>query len=277
VRGQTADSWIENRPRRGVFTLDLDELWAYRELAAVLAIRDLKVRYKQAAFGVAWAVIQPLAGMVVFTIIFGRLADLPSDGVPYAVFSFVGLAVWNYHSTVLSQASLSLVNNASLVTKVYFPRVLAPLAATLPGLVDLGIALCILGVLLVLYDTTPSWGLLTLPLATVCLVATALGVSLWLAAVNVRYRDIKYGVNLLVQLWLFASPVTYPSSLVEGQWRILYYANPMAGIIDWFRWALVGTPAPGRDLALSLAVTAVVLAGGLAYFQRAERRFADVI
>jgi ABC-type polysaccharide/polyol phosphate export permease len=271
------DAWVENRPSRGFRGPGLRELWRYRELGGFLALRDLKVRYKQAVFGAAWAVFQPLAGVVVFTLVFRRLAKVPSDGIPYPLFVFAGLAVWSYHASSVTRATQSLVGNAPLVTKVYFPRQLVPLAAVLPGLVDLALSLLMLGVLLVVYQTAPGWAVLTLPLWLVALVATTFGVGLWLSALNVQYRDINHAITLFVQLWLFVSPVAYPSSMVEGGWRLLYALNPMAGVIDGFRWALVRGPGPGPSLLISLAVTAVLLASGVLYFQRTERRFADVI
>jgi lipopolysaccharide transport system permease protein len=271
------DAWVENRPSRGFRGPGLRELWRYRELGGFLALRDLKVRYKQAVFGAAWAVFQPLAGVVVFTLVFRRLAKVPSDGIPYPLFVFAGLAVWSYHASSVTRATQSLVGNAPLVTKVYFPRQLVPLAAVLPGLVDLALSLLMLGVLLVVYQTAPSWAVLTLPLWLVALVATTLGVGLWLSALNVQYRDINHAITLFIQLWLFVSPVAYPSSMVEGGWRLLYALNPMAGVIDAFRWALLRGPRPGPTLLISLAVTAVLLVSGVLYFQRTERRFADVI
>jgi len=271
------DAWVENRPSRGFRGPGLRELWRYRELGGFLALRDLKVRYKQAVFGAAWAVFQPLAGVVVFTLVFRRLAKVPSDGIPYPLFVFAGLAVWSYHASSVTRATQSLVGNAPLVTKVYFPRQLVPLAAVLPGLVDLALSLLMLGMLLVVYQTAPSWAVLTLPLWLVALVATTLGVGLWLSALNVQYRDINHAITLFIQLWLFVSPVAYPSSMVEGGWRLLYALNPMAGVIDAFRWALVRGPRPGLTLLISLAVTAVILVSGVLYFQRTERRFADVI
>jgi lipopolysaccharide transport system permease protein len=272
------DAWVENRPSRGFRGPRLGELWRYRELGGFLALRDLKVRYKQAVFGAAWAVFQPLAGAVVFTLVFGRLAKVPSDGIPYPLFAFVGLSVWSYHASSVTRATQSLVGNAPLVTKVYFPRLLVPLAAVLPGLVDLALSLLTLVVLLVVYETVPSGAVLTLPLWVVALVATSFSVGLWLSALNVQYRDVNHAVTLFVQLWLFVSPVAYPSSMVQGSgWRWVYALNPMAGVIDGFRWALVRGPRPGPTVLVSMAVILVLLVSGVLYFQRTERRFADVI
>jgi lipopolysaccharide transport system permease protein len=270
-------AWVENRPSRGFRGLDLRELRQYRSLAGFLALRDLKVRYKQAAFGVAWAVLQPLIGVVVFTVVFRRLAKVPSDGIPYQVFAFLGLAVWAYVSGGVTKAAQSLVTNSPLVTKVYFPRVLAPLAAVLPGLLDLALSLVVLGGLMAVARLAPTWAALTLPFWVLALLVVTLGVGIWLGALNVQYRDVNQAITLLVQLWLFLSPVAYPSSLVPDAWRPLYALNPLAGILDGFRWALLGGPWPGRYLAISLAVAAALLASGLVYFQRVERRFADVI
>jgi ABC-type polysaccharide/polyol phosphate export permease len=272
------DAWVENRPSRGFRGPHLRELWRYRELGGFLALRDLKVRYKQAVFGAAWAVFQPLAGAVVFTLVFGRLAKVPSDGIPYPLFAFVGLSVWSYHASSVTRATQSLVGNAPLVTKVYFPRLLVPLASVLPGLVDLALSLLTLVVLLVVYETVPSGAVLTLPLWVVALVATSFSVGLWLSALNVQYRDVNHAVTLFVQLWLFVSPVAYPSSMVQGGgWRWVYALNPMAGVIDGFRWALVRGPRPGPTVLVSMAVILVLLVSGVLYFQRTERRFADVI
>ncbi len=269
--------WVENRPSPRLRSVDLRELWAYRELAGFLALRDLRVRYKQAAFGVAWAIFQPLAGVVVFTIVFRRLASVASDGIPYPVFAFVGLTVWAYASSSVTKATQSLVSNAALVTKVYFPRVVVPLAAVLPGLLDFAVALPVLGILWAVYGVTPTWALLTLPLWVTAVVVVAFAVGLLLSALNVRYRDVSQAITLFIQLWLFLSPVAYPSSSVPAGWRPLYALNPMSGVIDGFRWALVGGPAPGPWLLLSGLVTVVLLATGVVYFQRTERQFADVI
>jgi lipopolysaccharide transport system permease protein len=272
-----ADRWVENRAPAGWHKVDLRELWAYRELIAFLAVRDVKVRYKQAALGMLWAVLQPLAGALVFTVVFGRIANLPSDGIPYPVFAFVGVTVWTYFSTSVQNAMSSLVGNVGLVTKVYFPRMAAPIAAVLPGLLDMGISLGILVVLMVVYGVTPGLSLLALPLCVAVLVALTFGVGLILATLNVRYRDVKGVSSLLLQLWLFASPVAYASSVVEGRWGPLYDLNPMAGLIDAFRWSLLGAPAPSVGALTGLVVLVVVLVVGLAVFAREERRFADII
>jgi lipopolysaccharide transport system permease protein len=272
-----ADRWVENRAPTGWHKVDLRELWAYRELIAFLAIRDVKVRYKQAVLGMAWAVLQPLAGALVFTLVFDRIAKLPSDGIPYPVFAFVGVTVWTYFTASVQTAMSSLVGNVGLVTKVYFPRMAAPIAAVLPGLLDMGISLLILVVLMVVYGVTPGLALLALPLCVVVLVALAFGVGLILATLNVRYRDVKGVSSLLLQLWLFASPVAYASSVIRDRWELLYALNPMAGLIDAFRWSLLGAPAPGADALPSMAVLVVILVLGLAVFAREERRFADII
>jgi lipopolysaccharide transport system permease protein len=272
-----SSQWIENRPTRGFRSPDLGELWQYRELAGFLALRDLKVRYKQAVFGAAWAILQPVAGVVVFTIVFRRFADIPSDGIPYPVFVFVGLSVWAYASSSITRATQSLVANSALVTKVYFPRLLAPLAAVLPGLIDLILSLLILGVMMPLYGTRPTWAILTAPLWLLVLVAVALGMGLLLGTLNVSYRDVNQGIALLVQLWMFVSPVAYPSSVVPSDWRVAYFLNPMAGVVEGFRWALVGTPWPGPAVFVSIGTTLPLLAMGIIHFQRMERRFADVI
>jgi lipopolysaccharide transport system permease protein len=277
VRSVRRGEWIESRPSRGFRRLDIGELWQYRELAAFLALRDLKVRYKQAVFGAGWAVLQPLAAAAAFTFVFRRLARMPSDGLPYPLFAYVGLAVWTYFSGAVTKATQTLVQNAALVSKVYFPRLVAPVAAVLPGLLDLGIALSLLVVLIPLYGAPVGWAALTAPLWVVPLTAAALGVGLWLGTLNVSYRDVNQGVNLLVQLWLFVSPVAYPSSAVPEPWRLAYFLNPAAGTIEAFRWALLGAPWPGSGVLVSLATTTVVLAGGVLYFLRMERRFADVI
>ncbi|MDP9417453.1 MAG: ABC transporter permease [Actinomycetota bacterium] len=276
MQGTTA-AWVENRPTGGRRGLDWRELWHYRELVAFLAMRDLKVRYKQAAFGVLWAVVQPLAGLLVFTIVFGKLAKVPSDGVPYPLFAFAGMTIWTLFSRGVDSATTSLVNNAALVTKVYFPRVAAPLASVLPRLVDFAVSLCLLGLLLVVTGRFPGWAVVLLPLVVLWAVVLAFGVGLTLATVQVRFRDAHHGLGLLMQMWLYASPVAYPTSLVPPDWRWAYALNPLTGLLDTARWMLLGTSPPGRDALLSLAVTAALLALGVRTFARNERRFADVI
>ena len=274
---QSTAGWVENRPRTGLLRLDLGELWAYRELAGFIALRDVRVRYKQAALGIGWAVFQPLAGAVVFTFVFQRLADVQSDGLPYPVFAFAGLLAWNYTSGAVIKATQSLVSNAGLVTKVYFPRLLIPLAAVLPGLLDLAVSLPVLAVLCVVYGVGPGWAVLTLPLWIAAAMVVAFAVGLLLAAVNVRYRDVNQAISLAVQLWLFLSPVAYQTSTVPEAWQPVYALNPMVGVVEGFRWCLLGGPAPGPWSLLSAAVTLALLGVALVYFQRTERRFADVI
>ncbi len=269
--------WIENRTTPGLRWPDARELWNYRELAAFLALRDLKVRYKQAVFGAAWAIIQPLAGVLVFTIVFRRFGNVPSDGIPYPVFALVGLSVWSYASTSVTRATQSLVTNSALVTKVYFPRVLAPMAAVLPAIPDLLLSLGVLAVFMPIYDVAPTVAVLTLPVWLVILIATALGIGLWLGTMNVTYRDINQAIALLIQLWMFASPVAYPSSSVPVRWRPIYFLNPMAGVVEGFRWSLIGLPWPGSFVFISLASSLLILVTGIAYFEHVERRFADVI
>lgn len=278
-RGRADERWLENRPSSGWFRrVDLRELWAHRELALFLALRDLKLRYKQTFFGVAWALIQPLAGVAIFSIVFGRLADLPSDGIPYPVFVYGGLAVWAYFSSGVDAAAQSLVDKSSaLVTKVYFPRLLAPLAAVLPALLDLVLSLAIVAVFMAIYGVVPNAAVLLLPLWLLALVAVTLGVGVWLSALNVQYRDVRHALGFVTQVWLFASPVVYPSSLVDGGWRYVYALNPMAGVIDGFRWSLLGGPSPSAFVSVSLAMGLLLLVSGVLYFAKVERGFADTI
>jgi ABC-type polysaccharide/polyol phosphate export permease len=267
--------WTEIRP--GSQRLSLHELWSYRELVGFLAWRELQIRYKQAVFGIAWAVVQPLAAAAVFTVIFGRLAGLPSGELPYPLFAFVGVMVWTYFSGAVNRATEILVSNAALVSKVYFPRLVAPAAAVLPGLVDFAVSAVVLAGLLLWYRAEPTWALLAAPLLLVALVVTALGVGLWLGALNVMYRDVGPATSLALQLWLFLTPVAYASASVPAQWRALLWLNPVAGLVEMFRWSLAGAAWPGNGALLSLGVSAVVLAGGVAFFQRRQRAFADVI
>ena len=270
--------YVENRPASGLFApVDLRELWRYRELAFFLALSDLKVRYKQTVFGVAWVVIQPLVGAAIFTLVFGRFAGLPSDGLPYVVFVYTGLTLWAYFSRAVESSADSLVGNPALVTKVYFPRILAPFAAVVPGILDLVIALVVAGVFMAIYHVTPSAAIILLPVWILAAAAVAFGAGLWLSALNVRYRDVRHTLSFLMQVWVFATPVVYPSALVDGAWRYLYAVNPMVGVLDGFRWSLTDTPAPSGHLLISLAAATVLLASGGLYFLRAERDFGDVI
>lgn len=257
--------------------MDLRELWRYRELAGFLTLRDLKARYKQAAFGVAWAIVQPLATVAVFTIVFKRLASVSSDGIPYPVFALSGLTLWAYVSSGVSRATQSLVANPALVTKVFFPRILAPIAAVLPGIVDLAVSLALLGVLIPVYGTSLSQTVVTLPIWIIGATITAIGVGLILGTLNISYRDVNQGIALFLQLWLFLSPIAYPTSSVPEVWRALYSFNPMVAWIDGFRWAIFGTPLVGSRLVISITSTLLIFAVGIACFQSAERRFADVI
>lgn len=279
MRSETSDSgqWIESRPTRGRRALRFGELWRYRELVTFLAVRDVKVRYKQAVFGGVWAIVQPLAGAAIFTVVFGQVADLPSDGIPYLVFTFAGFALWTYLSTSVNTARASLISNSSLITKVYFPRLAAPLASVLPALIDLGVALVVLAVLAYAAGVAPGIAVLTAPLFLVGTVVVAFGTGTLLAALTVQYRDLQQVFTVLVQLWLFASPVAYSSSLIHDRWRWAYALNPMAGVLDGWRWSVLGGPPPGWELLVSAAVAGVLLVTGLLVFQRNERRFADVI
>jgi lipopolysaccharide transport system permease protein len=271
-------AWVEIRPpRRGWPSLGLGELWAHRELAGLLALRDLKVRYRQTAFGVAWALVQPIAGVALFSVLFGHLAHLPADGLPYPVFVVVGLVAFTYVSSGVAEASESLVVHYDLVTKVYFPRMLAPFAALLPGLVDLLISLGIVAVLMAAYSTAPGPALVLLPAWIAGLLLVALGPALWLAALHVRYRDVRHASGFLIQLWLYGSPILFPASLVPHAWRALFAANPMVGAIEAGRWILVDGPRPGWEIAVSAASAVAILISGAAYFRRAEPAFADVI
>jgi lipopolysaccharide transport system permease protein len=274
---RTTAQWKENRPATGFRTAQLGELWDYRELVLFLALRDFKAKYKQAVFGIGWAVLQPVAGVVVFTIVFRSFAGVPSDGMPYIVFALLGFVVWSYFAASLAAASTSLVTNAALVTKVYFPRIAAPIAALLPGLVQLGLGLALAVCLMAYYGIRPGLNAAAFPLVVVGAVVVALGTGLLFAALNVKYRDVANIMGLLMQLWLLASPVGYPSSLVPDEWRWVYALNPMVGVLDAARWSLVDGPAPGADLFASAGSALVLLVVGLVYFQRTERQFADVI
>ncbi|MDQ1637045.1 MAG: lipopolysaccharide transport system permease protein [Pyrinomonadaceae bacterium] len=265
-------------PPEGWADIGFRELWDYRELLYFLTWRDVKVRYKQTALGAAWAIIQPLFMMLVFSLFFGRLAKIPSDGIPYPIFTFCALLPWQLFAHALTESSNSLVANERLITKVYFPRLVVPIAAVLGGLVDFVVAFAILLVMMFYYGIVPTWAIVTLPGFILLAVMTALGVGLWLSALNVKYRDVRYTINFLIQFWLFATPVAYPSSIVPAKWRALYGLNPMAGVVEGFRWALLGKQeAPASMLWVSVTVVILILIGGLYYFRRMEQQFADVV
>jgi lipopolysaccharide transport system permease protein len=266
------------RPSHGWVPLHLGDLWTYRELLYFLVWRDIKVRYKQTALGAAWAIIQPFFTMLVFTIFFGRLANIQSDGVPYALFSFVALVPWTFFANGLSQSADSLVGSANLIKKVYFPRLVVPLAAVLSGAVDFALAFLVLVGMIFYFGIVPTLNALwLLPLLVLALI-TALGMGLWLSALNVEFRDVRYVVPFLIQIWLFATPIAYPSSLLPEPWRTLYGINPMVGVVEGFRWALVGTnTAPGPMILVSSLAALVILVSGAYYFRRMEKTFADVV
>jgi len=266
------------KPETGLGSLGLKELWEYRELLYFLTWRDVKVRYKQTVLGAAWAIIQPFFMMVVFSLFFGRLARVPSDGIPYPVFAFCALLPWQLFAHALTESSNSLVANERLITKVYFPRLAVPISAVLGGLIDFAIAFVILLLMMAYYRIVPTRAIFALPAFILLAIVTALGVGLWLSALNVKYRDVRYTITFLVQFWLFATPVAYPSSIVPERWRMVYGLNPMAGVVEGFRWALLGkSQGPGGLLVVSIAVVILIFLGGLYYFRRMEAEFADVV
>ena len=266
------------QPNRVWFRLDLAEIWQYRELLYFLTWRDVKVRYKQTAIGATWAVVQPLTTMLIFTMIFGHFAKIPSDGFPYPVFAYTALLPWMYFASALNRSSTSVVSEAHLISKVYFPRAILPLAGAISGIIDFAVAFVLLLVMMIWYGITPTWGLLVLPLFLLLALVTALAVGLWSSALNVRYRDVGLTIPFLTQCWMYASPVAYPVSLVPENWRFFYGLNPMAGVIEGFRWALLGKQGPDYGvMAVSAGVVVILLVGGLVFFRRMERMFADVI
>lgn len=274
------------RPTRGFGSLNLRDLWVYRELIYFLTWRDVIVRYKQTLLGISWAILQPVMQMVIFSLLFGGLAKFSSEGAPYPIFNFTALLPWGLFSKALSDAGRSLVNNRNVITKVYFPRLTIPIASVLSGLVDFTLAFLVLIGLVVFYHFSPaydyqftfSWALLALPLLLLLAMVCALGVSLWLSALNVTYRDVGYILPFLTQLWFFISPVVYSSSEIPDKLRFLFTINPMTGVIEGFRWALLGTQtAPGPMIWVSAAVSVLILVSGLFYFRRMERTFADMI
>ena len=269
---------IRIEPSRGWVSLKLTELWAYRELVYFLTWRDIKVRYKQTALGAAWAILQPLLTMLVFSIFFGRLAKVPSDGLPYPIFVLAGLVPWTFFAYGLNQSANSLVGSANLIKKIYFPRLAVPISSILSGAVDFLFALLLMGVMMLRYGVSPHWqALWVLPYILLAFV-TPLGIGLWLSALNVEYRDVRYVVPFLVQFWMYATPIMYPSSLVPEPWRTWYGLNPMAGVVEGFRWALLGAKTqPGPMALVSAGAALLLLVTGAFYFRRMEKTFADVV
>jgi lipopolysaccharide transport system permease protein len=266
------------RPSSGWVSIGLRELWAYRELLYFLVWRDIKVRYKQTILGAAWAIIQPFFTMVIFSIFFGALAQIPSDDIPYPIFSYAALVPWTFFANGLNHSSRSLVGNASLINKVYFPRLVIPISSILAGVVDFLLAFAVLILMIFAYGMTPTIAIVWLPLFLLLALITSLGVGLWLTAMNVQFRDVAYIVPFLIQAWMFATPIAYPSSLLDEPWRTLYGINPMVGVVEGFRWALLGTDtAPGPIIFVSVLVSLLILIGGVMYFRRLERSFADVV
>ncbi|MDQ6672231.1 MAG: ABC transporter permease [Chloroflexota bacterium] len=267
TRIQASTGWV---------SLKLRDIWEHRELLYFLAWRDVAIRYKQTIFGATWAIIQPFLQMVAFSVIFGQLAKIPSDGIPYPIFSYCALLPWNYFATSLAKSSNSLVGSQNLISKVYFPRLILPIASVLPPLLDFGIAFIVLLGMMVFYGIAPTPAILLLPVLVLVTMMCALGCGLWLSALNVDYRDVGYVVPFLTQLWMVATPVAYPSSLLEEPWRTLYGLNPMVGVIEGFRWVLLGTDPPQTLLLLSVVVSVLLLVTGAFYYRRAERTFADI-
>ncbi len=269
---------IRIKPSVGWVSLKLKELWEYRELLYFLIWRDVKVRYKQTVLGVAWAVIQPFFTMVVFSLFFGRLAKIPSDGIPYPLFSFAALVPWTFFANGLNQSSNSLVGSANLIKKVYFPRLAIPIATVLSGVVDFVLSFIMLIGLMYYFGFTPTINVFWLPLFLLLALVTSLGVSLWFSALNVEFRDVRYIMPFLTQLWLFSTPIAYPSSLLSEPWRTIYSINPMVGVVEGFRWALLGTnTATGSIIIISSLVAFLLLLSGSFYFRRMEKNFADVV
>jgi lipopolysaccharide transport system permease protein len=275
---QLPDIHIHIEPSRGWISLKLRELWAYRELFYFLTWRDVKVRYKQTVLGAAWAIIQPFFTMVVFSLFFGKLAKMPSDGIPYPIFSYAALVPWTFFANGLTSATNSLVNSANLIQKVYFPRLVIPISAVLSGVVDFALAFLVLLGMMLFYGIHPTSAVVWLPLFLLMALITALGVGLWLTALNVQFRDVRYVVPFVVNFWMFASPVAYSSRLLDEPWRTLYGLNPMVGVLDGFRWALLGVnDAPGPIVYASSLAAVLIFISGLYYFRRMEKTFADIV
>ena len=265
-------------PASGWSALNLRELWTYRDLLLILAGRDIKLRYKQTALGVTWVILQPLVAALIFTVMFGRFAKLPSDGHPYIVFVFTGIVGWNYFAAVLQRAGNSLITDSKLITKVYFPRLAIPLASTFSAMIDLAVSLGVLGVIMVVYQVIPTWRLVALPLFILLAAVTATGVSLWLSALNVRYRDFAHAMPFIIQVWMFASPVAYATTIVPEKWRLLYGLNPAVAFVEGFRWSVLGSGSITLQMVLvASAFSLVVFTAGAFFFRRVERGFADAV
>jgi lipopolysaccharide transport system permease protein len=278
VRQPQPSPSIVIEPRRGLLNIDVGTLWQYRELLYFLIWRDVKVRYKQTIIGMAWVVLQPVLTMIVFTLVFGRFAKIPSDGIPYPVFIFAALLPWNLFASALGRGGDSVVQHANLISKVYFPRLVLPIAGVISPVIDFGVAFVVLIALMAGYGIAPGAGILALPLFVLLAMLTALAVSLWTSALNVRYRDVGHAIPFLIQLWMFASPVAYPVSIVPERWRLLYSLNPMAGVIEGFRWALLGKESfDAQVAAVSAFAVVMLLVPAAIYFRKTERTFADVI
>jgi lipopolysaccharide transport system permease protein len=264
-------------PSKNWLSIEIKELWFYRELLFFLAWRDIKIRYQQTVLGASWAILQPFMTMVVFSLFFGKLGKIPSEGLPYPIFNYTALLPWTFFEQAITNSTNSLVANSNMVTKVYFPRLFVPISSVLSGLVDFAIAFIVLIGMMLFYKVTPTTGIALLPVFMLLAFITAMGVSLWMSALNVKYRDVRFIVPFLTRFWFFATPVTYPSNLLSEPWRTLYGLNPMVGVVEGFRWALLGTDPPQTMIYLSAVVAVVILITGLLYFNRTEKTFADII
>jgi len=266
------------RPSKGWLSIDIPELWRYRELVLFLTWRDIKVRYKQAVLGIAWAVLQPLLTVLIFTVVFGVLLSTPSSDLPYPLFAFSALLPWQLFASALQRSSVSLVGNANLITKIYFPRLAIPLSSVFAALVDFGVSFLVLIGMMIYYQYWPGWNIFWLIPILIMVIFTALSVGLWLSAFNVQYRDVQHMVPFIILVWMYASPIVYPIDIIpEGIWRLLYGLNPMVGIIQGFRWALLGAEQPDLTMLISIVVVIILLVSGLFYFRRMEKTFADIV
>ena len=275
-KNQTPITYL--KPSKGWLSIDLKELWRYRELVYFLTWRDIKVRYKQAVLGIAWAVLQPVLTVLIFTVVFGILLKTPSQDLPYPLFTISALLPWQLFANALQRSSISLVGNANLLTKIYFPRLAIPLSAVMAALVDFGVSFFVLIGMMAYYRYMPGWNMLWLPVIILFALLTALAVGLWLSAINVQYRDVQHMVPFIVQVWMYASPIVYPIDIIpEGIWRVLYGLNPMVGVIQSYRWALLGGDQPDATMWISVLVVIILLVSGLFYFRRMEKTFADIV